>query len=207
MKRIVHVGLYDTFADWEVGHATAHLRNGYWHQDSGDSEGFEIVYVGRTLDPVTSIGGLRALPDITLDQLSPEESAMLILPGAELWETGGLDDFGRKAAEFITAGVPVAAICGAVVGLAAQGQLNGRPHTGNVKFFLEQQEGYTGGDLYVEADAVTGDKVITAGGTDPEAFAREIFATLDVYKPDVLDAWFRLFHDSDPSAFEVLSTA
>jgi hypothetical protein len=39
------------------------------------------------------------------------------------------------------------------------------------------------------------------------AFAREIFRRLDAYRPDILDAWFRLFSRSDPSAYEVLMTA
>jgi hypothetical protein len=39
------------------------------------------------------------------------------------------------------------------------------------------------------------------------AFAREIFRRLDIYRPEVLDAWFRLFANSDPTAFEVLMAA
>jgi hypothetical protein len=49
--------------------------------------------------------------------------------------------------------------------------------------------------------------VITAGPTEPVAFAREVFAALDLYEPEVLEAWVRLFADSDASAFPVLMAA
>ncbi|MFI6537508.1 type 1 glutamine amidotransferase family protein [Nonomuraea sp. NPDC050547] len=205
MTKTVHHAVYDTLADWETGHATAHLRNGAWHREPG---GFEIVTVGETLDPVVTSGGMRIVPDITLDQLSPQDSELLILPGADTWVSGELDAFGRKAKEFVAAGVPVAGICGATVGLARQGLLDERAHTSNVLEFLTMTvPGYKGAELYVEADAVTADTVITAGATEPEAFAREIFARLGVYEPEVLDAWFRLFKNSDASAFAVLEAA
>ncbi|MFI6298465.1 type 1 glutamine amidotransferase family protein [Nonomuraea sp. NPDC050790] len=205
MSKTVHHAVYSTLADWETGHATTHLRNGVWHREPG---GFEIVVVGETLDPITTAGGLRIVPDITLDQLSPQDSALLILPGADTWVSGELDGFGRKAKEFVAAGVPVAGICGATVGLARQGLLDDRAHTSNVLEFLTATvPGYKGAERYVEADAVTDGDVITAGATEPEAFAREIFTRLNVYTPEVLEAWFRLFKHSDSSAFAALEAA
>lgn len=205
MKQIVHLAVYNTLADWETGHATAHIRSERFQREPGR---FEIVTVGLTAEPVTTMGGVRIVPDITLDQLSPQDSALLILAGADLWDMGGeLAPFAAKAAEFLDAGVPVAAICGAVAGLARAGLLDDREHTSAVVQYLEAQEGYAGAKHYVEADAVTGGDLITAGPTEPVAFAREIFAKLDLYRPDVLDAWFRLFAKSDASAYEVLMTA
>lgn len=81
--------------------------------------------------------------------------------------------------------------------------------------------GYGGGKHYVDADAVTdhgragrdgagsggagsGGALVTAGPTEPVAFAREILALLGVFEGEKLDAWYRLFHDSDASAYEVL---
>lgn len=200
--KTVHVAVYDTLADWEVGHATAHLRTGRLNPDRG---GYEIVLVGPAREPVTSMGGLRITPDIALDELTPERSALLILPGAELWDTGDrLAPFARAARAFLDAGVPVAAICGATAGLAREGLLDDRPHTSGALQYLQAQEGYAGADHYVETDAVTAGDLITAGPTEPVAFAREIFTRLDVNKPEVIDAWYRLFARSDESAYEVL---
>ncbi|NUO98529.1 MAG: glutamine amidotransferase [Nonomuraea sp.] len=205
MKGIVHHAVYNTFADWETGHATAHLRNGRYQREPG---AYEIVTVGPTADPVVSMGGLRVTPDLALDRLTPEGSALLVLPGADLWDAGDdLAPFARKAREFLDAGVPVAAICGATAGLAREGLLDDRAHTSAVVQYLEAQEGYAGAEHYLDQDAVLDRDLVTAGPTEPVAFAREIFRRLDLYRPDVLDAWYRLFTKSDPSAYEVLMTA
>ncbi|MBT2541848.1 DJ-1/PfpI family protein [Streptomyces sp. ISL-44] len=198
-RKPVHLAVYDTYADWETGHTTAHLTQ----------RGHRVRTVGPAAErPVTTMGGVRIQPDLALADLRPQDSSLLILTGASLWDTGeALAPFAAKAREFLDAGVPVAAICGATAGLAREGLLDGRAHTSAVSFYLAEQPGYGGAERYVEADAVTDGDLITAGPTEPVAFAREVFARLDVYKPDVLDAWYRLFHDSDASAYPVLMAA
>ncbi|MFC8663249.1 type 1 glutamine amidotransferase family protein [Streptomyces sp. NPDC057199] len=196
-RKPVHLAVYDTLADWETGHTTAYLARG----------GYEIRTVGASLAPVRSVGGLRIQPDVTLDDLRPEDSSLLILPGADLWDTSDdLAPFARKAREFLDADVPVAAICGGTAGLAREGLLDDRAHTSAVSFYLAAT-GYKGGERYVDTDAVTDGRLITAGPTEPVAFAREVFGLLGVYEGEVLDAWYRLFHDSDAEAFAVLEAA
>ncbi|MFB6550114.1 type 1 glutamine amidotransferase family protein [Streptomyces sp. NPDC056405] len=196
-RKPVHLAVYDTLADWETGHATAHLARA----------GYPVRTVGPTTAPVTSIGGLRIQPDLALADVRPEDSSLLILPGADLWDTtDDLAPFARTARAFLDAGVPVAAICGATAGLAREGLLDDRAHTSAVSFYLAAT-GYAGGERYVEADAVTDRGLITAGPTEPVAFAREILGLLGAYEGEVLDAWYRLFHDSDPEAYAVLEKA
>ncbi|MFE6188320.1 DJ-1/PfpI family protein [Streptomyces sp. NPDC056465] len=196
----VHLAVYDTFADWEPGFATAQLTR----------HGHTVRTVGLTTRPVTTMGGLSVTPDLALGELDPGDSTLLVLTGASLWDTGDtLAPFARTARAFLEAGVPVAAICGATAGLAREGLLDDRAHTSAVSFYLAAT-GYAGGAHYVEADAVTdpggasGGALVTAGPTEPVAFAREIFGLLGVFDPKKLDAWYRLFHDSDASAYEVL---
>ncbi|NGO15257.1 glutamine amidotransferase [Streptomyces sp. HC44] len=199
-RKPVHLAVYDTFADWETGHTTAYLARA----------GYEIRTAGPSREAVKTIGGVRIQPDLALDDVRPEDSSLLILTGADLWDTSDeLAPFARKAREFLDAGVPVAAICGATAGLAREGLLDDRKHTSAVSFYLAAT-GYKGGERYVEADAVTDlsdGQLITAGPTEPVAFAREVFGLLGVYEGEVLDAWYRLFHDSDPEAFAVLEAA
>ncbi|MFD3835962.1 type 1 glutamine amidotransferase family protein [Streptomyces sp. NPDC058642] len=196
-RKPVHLAVYDTYADWETGHATAYLARA----------GYEIRTVGPSREPVTSVGGLRVQPAGALDDVRPDDSSLLILPGADLWDTSDqLAPFARKAREFLAAGVPVAAICGATAGLAREGLLDDREHTSAVSFYLAATE-YQGGPRYVDADAVTDRGLITAGPTEPVAFAREILGLLGVYEGEVLDAWYRLFHDSDVTAYAVLEGA
>ena len=196
-RRTVHLAVYDTFADWETGHTTAHLTR----------NGFTVKTVGPTTDPVTTMGGVRIQPDLALAGLDPADSALLILTGADLWDMGDdLAPFAAEARVFLDAGVPVAAICGATAGLAREGLLDDREHTSAAPFYLDAT-GYQGGGHYADADAVTDGDLITAGPTEPVAFAREVFARLGVYEGEKLDAWYRLFHDSDPEAYAVLEAA
>ncbi|MFF3316620.1 DJ-1/PfpI family protein [Streptomyces sp. NPDC003035] len=195
MPRTVHLAVYDSLADWETGHTTAWLAR----------SGFMVKTVGPTTAPVTTIGGLRITPGLPLEDLRPEDSALLILPGADLWDTGDdLAPFAVAARRFLDAGVPVAAICGATAGLAREGLLDDRAHTSAVSFYLAAT-GYKGGEHYVDTDAVTDGDLITAGPTEPVAFAREVLGKMGAFEGAKLDAWYRLFHDSDPAAYEELN--
>ncbi|MEE1756763.1 DJ-1/PfpI family protein [Streptomyces sp. SP18CS02] len=195
-RKTVHLAVYDTLADWETGHTTAWLAR----------SGYEIRTVGPTGAPVTTLGGLRVTPDLALPDLRPGDSALLILPGADLWDTGDdLAPFAATARAFLEARVPVAAICGATAGLAREGLLDERDHTSAVSFYLAAT-GYRGADHYIDTDAVTDGDLITAGPTEPVAFAREVLGRMGAFQGERLDAWYRLFHDSDAAAFEVLNS-
>ncbi|QYX78453.1 DJ-1/PfpI family protein [Streptomyces akebiae] len=198
-RKPVHLAVYDTYADWETGHTTAWLARG----------GYEVRTVGAGTAAVRTIAGVRIQPDEELGELRPEDSSLLVLTGADLWDAGdGLAPFARKAREFLAAGVPVAAICGATAGLAREGLLDDREHTSAAPFYLAAT-GYGGGEHYVDTDAVTDGSglLVTAGPTEPVAFAREVLRLLGVYEGEVLDAWYRLFHDSDAEAYAVLEAA
>lgn len=199
----VHVAVYDGWADWEVGLATAHINDGQWQRRPGAAR---VVTVGETLDPVTTMGGLRLVPDLALGDVAPADSAMLVLPGASSWLTGANGAFVEAAARFLEAGVPVAAICGATVGLALGGLLDDRPHTSNAAVVLEAV-GYGGGAYYVDEPAVTAGDLITASGTAPVHFAREVLARLALYEPSVLASWFKLYGDRDPAGYLELEGA
>lgn len=201
MMKTVHMAVYDTFSDWEVGYATAGVNRPLWHSEPGT---WQVRTVGPTREAVTSMGGMRVVPDLALDELAPGDSAMLILPGSAVAESGVLAAFGAKAAEFLAEGSPVAAICGATFMLAAAGLLDERPHTSNDPGYLAMS-GYSGGAHYVASTAMTAGDLITATGTRPVDFAREIFARLGVYEPHVLDAWYALYGHNDPKGFYALA--
>jgi putative intracellular protease/amidase len=197
MTETVHVAAYDTLADWEVGYATAHINNPLWHKTPGR---FATATVGASTEPITTMGGTRVLPDVALADLRPQDSALLILPGNEIWSTEKFVPWTDKAAEFLAAGVPVAAICGATGGLALAGLLDDREHTSNAAEFLSGT-GYAGGDLYRDVPAVEDRDLITGRATAPIEFARAIFARLEVFEPNVLESWFKLYRNQDPAGF------
>jgi len=200
--RTVHVAVYDTLADWEVGFAVAGINNPDFQADPGS---YRIATVATTTDPVTTIGGITIQPDRALDGLDPVDSAMLILPGNTIWAGEEFRSWTEAARRWLDAKVPVAAICGVTGGLALAGMLDDRPHTSNAWEYLEAL-GYAGGDHYVDAPAVTDGDLITAAASAPIEFAREIFARLGVYPPDRLAAWYQLYGEQDPAGFYALTS-
>ena len=191
------MAVYDTLADWEVGYATAHINNPMWQREPGS---FQVVTVGETGAPITTMGGMRIMPDLTVDELDPGDCPMLILAGTDTWLSGGNGAFAQKARELLDAGAPVAAICGAAGGLAAAGLLDDRRHTSNAAEFVAAY-GSKGGERYVDVPAVTDRGLITAPATAPVEFARETFAALELYEPAVLASWYKLYGLHDPAGY------
>ena len=145
---VAHLALYDTLADWEIGYLLVELRTGRFTGAQWD-----IVTVAESKEPITTMGGLRILPDMLLEDLDPASSGLLILPGADMWDAGGGQAFAAAAARFLDAGVPVAAICGATAGLARAGLLDERRHTSAAAEYL-LATGYAGAEHFVNGRAV-----------------------------------------------------
>jgi putative intracellular protease/amidase len=200
-SRTAHLALYDTLADWEVGHLIAELRTGRF-----TGTRFDVVTVAETREPVTTMGGVRMLPDLSLDELEPAGSDLLILPGGELWDAGGGQAFAAAARRFLDAGVPVAAICGATAGLARAGLLDDRDHTSAAAGYLAAT-GYAGGDHYVDRAAVVDGDLITAGPQSPVQFACATLDRLKLAAEPTLEAYEAVFGRGDASAFPVLMQA
>ncbi|MGL5929708.1 MAG: DJ-1/PfpI family protein [Dermatophilaceae bacterium] len=202
--RTVHLALVDTMADWEVGYLAAHLTHLGGESPQGD---LRLRTVGQADRPVITKGGLRVIPDLTLDELDPRDSAMLVLPGGDEWHlperTG---PFVTAASAFLAAGTPVAAVCGATFALAAAGLLDDVAHTSNDPSFLAAS-GYAGGGRYVGEPAVVDGDVVTATGIAPVHFAAAVFRRLGAHPEHRLDAWVRLYGDRDPAGYFALMSA
>ncbi|MEN6318913.1 MAG: type 1 glutamine amidotransferase family protein [Syntrophaceae bacterium] len=202
-KQIVHLFVFNTLSDWEPGYAVAGINNPAFQAKPGS---YQVQTVGLTKETVTTLGGVTILPDITLDELDPPQSAMLILPGGVSWDEGKNSEAVAKAIAFLAANVPVAAICGATAGLARAGILDERRHTSNSLDYVKAT-GYQGEALYEHQPAVTDGNVITASGTAPLEFAYHIFKKLGIYTGDTLEAWYGLFKTGDLSYFTNLVRA
>lgn len=200
MAQTIYLFVFDTLADWEPGYAIANINDPAFQKQPGR---YTVHTLGVTSEPVKTTGGLRILPDIALSDFDPADCAMLILPGGSRWDEGGNQEGVEAAKAVLAAGGKVAAICGATAGLARGGLLDNRRHTSNAADYI-QATGYGGAPFYVEAQAVTDGAVITAPGTAPVDFAREIFRALDLFEDKVLDAWYKVFKTGDPSYFAAL---
>jgi putative intracellular protease/amidase len=199
--KTAHVAVYDTLADWEVGHLLAELHSGRF---TGTT--FDVVTVAESPQPITTMGGVRIVPDALLADLDPDDSDLLVLPGGDMWDAGDGAAFAAAAGRFLDAGVPVAAICGATAGLARAGLLDTRNHTSAAAEYLAAT-GYAGGERYVDERAVVDGDLITAGPQSPVHFATAALGRLGLASEPTLEAYEDLFHGADPAAFPVLMQA
>ena len=197
----VHLFVFDTMADWEAAHAVAAINSPQFQSVPGR---YRVVTAATTLAPVVTMGGIRIQPDVLLDTVTPDSSAMLILPGGLAWETDGNAQALQLASQFIASGVPVAAICAATQALARAGFLDNLRHTSNAHEYLIST-GYRGTAFYCGVPAVTDKNVITATGLAPIDFAREIFKMLNLYSRASIEAWYTMFKYCDASKFYTLA--
>jgi putative intracellular protease/amidase len=199
----VHLFVFDSMSDWETGYAVAGINNPQFQKSPGS---YRIRSVALKKAPVITIGGIRIQPDLVLEDISPTDSAMFIVPGGTAWDEGKNTEAVEVAGTFLTHGVPVAAICGATAGLARGGLLDTRRHTSNAREYLAATK-YLGAELYEDASAVTDDNLITASAMAPVDFAYHIFRYLDIYAPPVLEAWYGLFKTGRAEYFGELMKA
>lgn len=183
----VYVLVFDGFADWEPAYALAELRrSGHRH----------VRAVGFQADTVTSMGGLRIVPDDALSNVAPDHVGLLLLPGGDMWKAGSYpqDVLTALLRELIARKTPIAAICGATAALARAGLLNDRRHTSTVPGDLAGLgPEYRGAEHYTTALAVADRGVITASGLGSVEFARAIFSALQVFSEGDADTWFAMY--------------
>lgn len=199
----IHFFVFDSLSDWEAAYAIAGINNPQFQRKPGN---FRVRTVATQLKPVTTAGGIRIQPDLTLNDLSETDFSMLILPGGRLWDEGKNMEVIETAKTVLASGAVVAAICGATAGLARGGLLDDRKHTSNSREYLEATH-YKGGALYQDEPAITDGPVITASATAPIDFAFQIFRCLELYSPEVLAAWYGLFKTGKPEYFAALMQA
>jgi putative intracellular protease/amidase len=170
-NRTAHVLVFDGFADWEPASALAELQ-----------PHIRIFRADRgrvTKNVVTSMGGIRVLPDLSISEVQPKLTSILILPGGDVWMREDLQEVTRLTKDLIESDRPVAAICAATLSLARAGLLDDRRHTSNGCAFIPKYVAtYRGQGLYQRVRAVADGNVITANGLAPFAFAAKIFRKL-----------------------------
>lgn len=185
MKKKAYVLVFDGYADWEPAHALCGIAM---------TGKLEILTVGFSEEPVRSMGGLKVVPDITLEQVDPEEAAVFILPGGTLWEQGSSPEVIRLLRRLQTEKVLVAAICGGTLEVARAGLTRGVRHSSNALEYLKTSyPEYKDEAFYANEPAVSDGLLITAGGVYSLEFAREIFRKLETFSEAEIDAWFNLY--------------
>jgi len=198
--------LLDSLADWEIAHLSAELHSRrYFARPDAD---VTLVRVGATRRPIVTMGGLEIRPDLSLDELRLSPEDILVLPGADTWMDAAQDPVLAIAKERVAKELPVAAICGATMGLARVGALDERRHTSNARELLGYVgASYRGGNLYQELLAVKDRNLITASGLAPVDFAYELLSLVGAIDPKALLAWKNLNLNPEPRYFFELMSA
>ncbi|ADC89616.1 DJ-1 family protein [Thermocrinis albus DSM 14484] len=123
--------------------------------------GVQVLIAGLSKDPVSSARQVRVLPDVSVDQLNPEELDMVVLPGG----TEGVEKLKAdpRVEKLIQAMYQkrklVGAICAAPTALAKFGVLEGKKAT-VYPSLVEQIKPAT----FVNEKVVEDDNVVTSQG-------------------------------------------
>ena len=191
----------DTMADWEYAYLTAGLSMAIGQQPGR----WRLRVLADGQKEVTTTGGLRLRVDGDLDEADVDDTALLILPGADTWVEGHGEAL-ALASRLLEQGAAVAGVCGATYGLARAGLLDDRRHTSNAPEFLAAS-GYAGADRYVEARVVDDDGLITAPATAPVDLAAAVFRRLGLFPAPVVDAWHGLYTTGERRLYDALVSA
>lgn len=117
------------------------------------------------------------------------------MPGGLAWEENQFDELADFIREVRRRGIPVSAICGATNFLCKQGFLNNIKHTGDSLKDFQATPGYKGEKLYISAQVVHDEEIVTANETAAVEFAYEILKILKIDSQAELEQWFDNFQN------------
>jgi putative intracellular protease/amidase len=184
MKDKAYLLVFDGLADWEPAYAMCEINK---------SEKFEVLTVGFESRSIKTMGGLKIIPDVSLNDVDPSSAAIFIMPGGDMWEQRSFEDLKELLHRLDSARVPIAAICGATLEIARAGLTHNRRHTSNFLGYLKGISSYDNEAFYVDELAVTDQNLITASGLGSLEFAREVIKKLAIYDDSETAEWYEMF--------------
>ena len=187
MKKTILFVILQQYADWEAAYITSAITM------LGQGQ-YDIKTVALSKDYVQSIGGFRVLPDYDIASV-PKDYEALILIGGMTWRDGNAQQVKTLVEECCQKGKVLGGICDASAFLGTVGALNDVLHTSNDMNDLKQWAGsvYTGETKYIAKQSVRDKNIITANGTAPMEFAKEILLALNVASEEKVLEWYN-FH-------------
>src|SRR6516162_9324692 len=199
--QMVHLFVFDAMEDWEAALAMSAINSPQVQSVPGR---YRVVTVASSLRPITTRGGKLIHPDVSIDAVTPDSSAMLILPGGQSWDGDAHSEALQLASRFIACGTPVAAISAATLALARAGFLDRLRHSGDTREFLISS-GHRGTAFYCGAPSMG--VTLPSSAVGPVDFAREIFRMLNLGTRGPGEARYAMFKHGDAAKSYVLSTS
>jgi putative intracellular protease/amidase len=185
MKKKACLFVFDGLADWEPAHAFCVIRK---------SNRFDIITAGFSRQPVTTMAGLRLVPDLSLDEVDCSDLAFFMLPGGDMWQEKSHETVKTVLRQLHEQNVLIGAICAATLEVARAGLTRGIHHTSNSKHYLKGiVHDYRDEAFYIDKLAVTDANIITASGLGSVEFAREVIRELGLYSETDEQIWFDMF--------------
>lgn len=198
MKKTIYIYALDTLADWEIGYILQAISM----QTMLKEPKYLVKIVGRTREPIKTLGGLTLTPDCSLEEIDDNEMAALLLPGADTWKDDAQKPILERAVSCIEKGILVGAICGATLALAELGILNNHFHTSNsLEYLCGFSKKYTGNSFFKDEIAVTDGNIITASSAGGLLWAKQIIDYLDIYSPKTTEAWYMYYLTGNPKFY------
>lgn len=184
MKKEVLVFIFDGYADWESAYVCAELN--------APETGYVIKTLSLDKDSKISMGGFRVLPDYSVADFPANFSALILLGGFAWMKQ--MNNAVLPVVDYaIKRHIPVGAICNAANFMAENGFLNQIRHSGNtVEFMKSQAPHYKGEKHFVEKQAVCDSNVVTANGSAPLEFAKEILLLVKAKPEAAILEWYNL---------------
>jgi putative intracellular protease/amidase len=177
--------VFDGLADWELAHSLCEINK---------SGKFEVVAVGFSKNVVTTMGGVKVLPDIALDEVTTSNASIFMLPGGDMWESESSEELKSLLRRFDAENIPIGAICAATLAIVRAGLTHNRRHTSNAKNYLKYWvPDYRDDDFYSDELAVSDHNIITASGLGSVEFAREVIKQLHLYDEAETETWYQMF--------------
>jgi putative intracellular protease/amidase len=176
--------LTPNFADWEFAMIGAVAR-GYCRID--------VRTASPDGAPVVSLGGLKAMPDMAINDVDLLRVDALVVIGGPTWEEANAPDVRDLLRAAHWNGSLIGAICGGTRALASTGLLDHVAHTSNARDYLLDVPFYRGAGHYRDSSsAIRSGRIITAPGTAPVSFMKEVIGALGKGSAD-LDFYAELF--------------
>ncbi|NHJ85570.1 MAG: hypothetical protein FK734_08920 [Asgard group archaeon] len=183
----VFMFLYDDFSDFEITQLLLLFRD------------YSLTTVGFDKNYVKSIGQLKVLVDIPIEELDTREVNLFIIPGGEPKHfianenySEKISIFNQKLQEIASAKKLIAAICGGPTFLANAGILNNIESTASIS---DDEKIYYKNTIFTDTDLVIADNIITAKGQAFTEFAVAVAQVCELIKTtdeaqEAID-WFR----------------
>jgi len=178
MKKVL-LFVYDSFAEFEISVLITCL-----------SSSFELVTcsVKPINESVISIGKLKILPDISIEEVDVEEYEGLIIPGGNPLSTLDNDVLKTMVGNFYMSNKIIGAICGGPAVLGAAGILNDINYTASLSPIDNSEYDHVMNWNNKREEFLVVDKnIVTSTGSNYIKFAEEIMRKLKIVSPEEVD--------------------